>query len=426
MHNNSEATMYPIGQQDLDPRQAQGYDTYLAVVDVGAGVACEMASPERRSPKAHLTTLTPEAAGLIISYRGPPSSSRTLIGCGRESWKNIMANASNPDIELGDSNELRSPLHTRKPIRCMLSLRNLWSRVRASAYSFRHLGNSRSIGRNVTRRFLGQIEDRASGYPRYSALIASHDHFYLCRRFSELRARSLLLKQDKLSKLESHLRKLDDKETEPLYLSSCRVNGSSQRDAILLQIDEALSDYDEYIIRNRQILELEAARPQAVLSLKRWTDGNPCIARAETKYLDEMGDLITVSSEDDTVITWLESVMEKALIWFRPLLQLDQEFGISNDPKVHIMPQASIARAARVLMTPFIVTLLLAPVIICNYLDSLTARLVVIVSAASIFIAVLSGSTRAKATELVVAGATYTTVLIVFITSTSVTLQEQM
>lgn len=57
-------------------------------------------------------------------------------------------------------------------------------------------------------------------------------------------------------------------------------------------------------------------------------------------------------------------------------------------------------------MTPFIVTLLLAPVIVCNYLESLTARLVTIVAAASVFIAVMSSSTRAKATELVVAGAT--------------------
>lgn len=57
-------------------------------------------------------------------------------------------------------------------------------------------------------------------------------------------------------------------------------------------------------------------------------------------------------------------------------------------------------------MTPFIVTLLLAPVIVCNHLDNLTARLVAIIAAASIFIAVLSGSTRAKSTELVVAGAT--------------------
>ena len=57
-------------------------------------------------------------------------------------------------------------------------------------------------------------------------------------------------------------------------------------------------------------------------------------------------------------------------------------------------------------MAAFIVTLLLAPVIVRNYLASPTARLVMIVTAASVFIAVLSGSTWAKTTELVVAGAT--------------------
>jgi hypothetical protein len=70
------------------------------------------------------------------------------------------------------------------------------------------------------------------------------------------------------------------------------------------------------------------------------------------------------------------------------------------------MPKASTTRTARIIMTPFIVTLLLAPVVICNNLDSLTARLVTILAAASVFIAIVSGSTKAKAIELVVAGAT--------------------
>lgn len=70
------------------------------------------------------------------------------------------------------------------------------------------------------------------------------------------------------------------------------------------------------------------------------------------------------------------------------------------------MPKASIIRIARVLMTPFIVTLLLAPVIVCNHLNSFTARLITIITSASVFIAVLSGSTKAKTTELIVAGAT--------------------
>ena len=57
-------------------------------------------------------------------------------------------------------------------------------------------------------------------------------------------------------------------------------------------------------------------------------------------------------------------------------------------------------------MTPFISTLLLAPVVVCNCLDSLTARLLIIVIAATAFIAVLSGSTKARTVELIVAGAT--------------------
>lgn len=89
------------------------------------------------------------------------------------------------------------------------------------------------------------VEDNPYGYPQFSLLIATHDHFLLCRRFSELRARILLLKQDRLSYLECQLRKTDRQETEPLRLGSCRADDCSVRGSILLQIDEALADYGE-------------------------------------------------------------------------------------------------------------------------------------------------------------------------------------
>jgi len=53
-----------------------------------------------------------------------------------------------------------------------------------------------------------------------------------------------------------------------------------------------------------------------------------------------------------------------------------------------------------------IAVLLLTPVIICNYLNSLTARMIVVVLAVSIFIATLSGLTKAKTLEVFVAVAT--------------------
>jgi hypothetical protein len=57
-------------------------------------------------------------------------------------------------------------------------------------------------------------------------------------------------------------------------------------------------------------------------------------------------------------------------------------------------------------MIPLVIVLLFTPVIICNFVDNLTARLVVIITATTGFIAALSGLTKARTVELVVAGAT--------------------
>lgn len=57
-------------------------------------------------------------------------------------------------------------------------------------------------------------------------------------------------------------------------------------------------------------------------------------------------------------------------------------------------------------MTPLIIMLLLAPVIICNCFISFAARVCIIIVATTTLIAVLSGSTKAKTVELIVAGAT--------------------
>ena len=64
-------------------------------------------------------------------------------------------------------------------------------------------------------------------------------------------------------------------------------------------------------------------------------------------------------------------------------------------------------RIARIIITPLILTLLLAPVVVCNYFSYLSARLAIVILATTIFITILSGLTEAKTVELVVAGTTY-------------------
>ena len=87
------------------------------------------------------------------------------------------------------------------------------------------------------------VEDYPSGYPRFSALLAAHGSFHLGRRFSHLRARLLLLKQDRLSLLEKQLVEIDEKETTLLHLGCCRSDDNSNRRSVLSEIDCALADY---------------------------------------------------------------------------------------------------------------------------------------------------------------------------------------
>lgn len=93
------------------------------------------------------------------------------------------------------------------------------------------------------------MEDHPSGYPRFSALIGTHSSFYVCRRFSTLRARLLLQKQDRIVKLEHQLQHIDEEELQPLFLGSLRRDRNQGRERVLADIDVALQDYGEAVTR---------------------------------------------------------------------------------------------------------------------------------------------------------------------------------
>jgi hypothetical protein len=162
-------------------------------------------------------------------------------------------------------------------------------------------------------------------------LIASHDSFQVFRRFSVLRARLLLLKQDKLSMLERKLERIDRTEDNLLRLGSNRSDDNVERGVLLSEINDALIDYgmqsilkdfkrpnvkkaDELIERSHRILNLEPAKQRSVSSLQHWINGNGCVARNETAYLKRTEDLASVAETDDTVMSWLETLVEDCLI----------------------------------------------------------------------------------------------------------------
>lgn len=91
-----------------------------------------------------------------------------------------------------------------------------------------------------------KLEDYRAGYPRFTALLSAHKPYFISRHFSKLRARLLLLKQDRLAILEQKLEQIDQEETSPLFLGKSRCDKNTDRITLLSEIESCLTDYGTY------------------------------------------------------------------------------------------------------------------------------------------------------------------------------------
>jgi hypothetical protein len=87
------------------------------------------------------------------------------------------------------------------------------------------------------------VEDYRPGYPRFSALLGSDATFQVGRRFSMVRMRLQLLKQDEVSRLEEQLNAIDRCEKRELFLGNCRRDANQDRLAIIPRLEKALAEY---------------------------------------------------------------------------------------------------------------------------------------------------------------------------------------
>ncbi|OCL13958.1 hypothetical protein AOQ84DRAFT_359331 [Glonium stellatum] len=106
-------------------------------------------------------------------------------------------------------------------------------------------------------------------------------------------------------------------------------------------------------------------------------------------------------------------------VWRCRVLSLRKLFNISRDPNVHISTSPVLRKAAYGIIALLAMILLLLPIVICNATTNAPARMSIVAVAAIFFVVTLCGLTRAKSIEIFVAGATYTTVLVVFVSGVS-------
>ncbi|KAI0534863.1 hypothetical protein GGR58DRAFT_481204 [Xylaria digitata] len=264
-----------------------------------------------------------------------------------------------------------------------------------------------------------QIEDFPQGYPRYLALIASDEAFYICRGFSYLRSRLLLLKQDRLVVLEKRLREIDDAETVPLFLGASREDTNTQRRQVLDEIDVALPDYYRFMEMGSRVLSLRRPPRRNVTSLTNWLNGTAALARDETAYLINTNDLVSLSSSGDRLVTSMEGLAEDGLIRFHKGFRSLSGNCRSRDLHVYLYSGVLVRRLSHVAISALVALLLTAPIIACFAVQSIPLRLVLILIATMMLLMTMATLSYQRTAELFIAGATYCAVLVVFLSGNS-------
>ncbi|KAK4176441.1 hypothetical protein QBC36DRAFT_311121 [Triangularia setosa] len=265
----------------------------------------------------------------------------------------------------------------------------------------------------------GGLEQHPPGYPRYSALLSANDHFFIARRFTKIRARILLLKQDKLSMLEERIETIDRDERCPLFLGKSRCDRNTERIDTLAEFEERLADYDRFLEQTHRMLSFNPAQPRDIRSLQNWLKGNVTLARDESEYLSYRNDLLSLASTKDDAMTKLEAWVEDGLAAWNPTLLSRASRSLSSDPNVFVSTASPVGKVTKGIVLGIMILLLLLPIVVCNCTTSLTARMSVVMMFVIIYLGILLHMTRSRTIEILVAGATYATVLIVFVSNSS-------
>ncbi|KAL2054230.1 hypothetical protein ABVK25_005371 [Lepraria finkii] len=264
------------------------------------------------------------------------------------------------------------------------------------------------------------IEDYRPGYPQFSALIGADPAFHICRRFSRARMRLLVYAQDRITRLEEELDRIDQEESNPLFLGANRIDSNPNRLQALKNLEQALEVYDGLLDRNSKALSFHKATARDVESLRRWVDGTGCLARNETTFLQHEKDLMKLVAPFDTATAKVEPLIEDALIFLAGKLHLSLPRAVSSDDNVFFLSPKYLRILTQLIICVVTVTVLWVPTMILDSIQSRVGLLFGMFCAAGLFTLVMSLFSQARTVEVFVAGAGYAAVLVVFISGNSI------
>ncbi|OCL06343.1 hypothetical protein AOQ84DRAFT_297184, partial [Glonium stellatum] len=295
------------------------------------------------------------------------------------------------------------------------------------------------------------VDDCPNGYPRLAAFMSSEPCFSTYRGFDYLHARVLLGFQDQLVTLERELDRkdsIDHKNGLGRRLhsrgrderKSSRDGGERSRDHILEDIQKKLMQYDETLIKARELASFVKLSKRDYRSARIWIWNFKPPVGQEQAFIKHKEDTLTLHNGREW--SWFDGFVESLLLKLDCKLVRVSCLGVihlsswlfitpelrdkTKDENVHYYTRSRIDALVGLIITAIIFVLLILPVVAMYKLTTFSARphptfdaIRVLVVFTMLFSAAMSLLTKARRHDLFAASAAYCAVLVVFISNFS-------
>lgn len=216
------------------------------------------------------------------------------------------------------------------------------------------------------------VEECPEGYPRLAAFLSSESSFSLYRSFSYAHSRVLLDLQAQVVQLERELEQLDlfdsqNSDTVKRRLGSKaqddrrpRDDGERPRAEVLRELRERLSEYDELLVKARELQSFQRPSARDYRSVRTWFYNMEPLVEKESQFIYRKEDVISLRSgrEWSTFDGWIESTLRRfdcslLRVGTLPILQtLANQFAVENILLPRTTPKDQGPRSLLLLLIP--------------------------------------------------------------------------
>ncbi|MCJ1305171.1 hypothetical protein MMC08_007985 [Hypocenomyce scalaris] len=204
------------------------------------------------------------------------------------------------------------------------------------------------------------------------------------------------------------------------------VQEGQPRRKLLLKIKGLLMEYDEVLVKARELISLQRPSDRDYRSVKRWIHGNKPLVADEEEYIHCKEDLVTLrrGRECAGFDGFMEMLLQKTNCRLIRYIFCSRELRQkSNDEHIYYFDQKRVDALVSTIIMLVIIVLLVLPIVGMYRLSSDNTRadtftaIGVLIVFTLLFCAVMSMLTKARRHEIFAASAAYCAVLVVFISN---------